>query len=122
MSHQTITLVTPDDTASENPIWTASPPFSRWIDQLALTGGSAGTWTVPTGFDMVIITYTAGKLYGSTIGGTAVLPAAAISDGTGSEEIINGSSRRVFGGQTISMINATTCKVSLSLYKRLGGG
>ncbi|HKV07921.1 MAG TPA: hypothetical protein VJ725_07290 [Thermoanaerobaculia bacterium] len=85
------------------------PPFSGYVDQLALTGGAAATYTVPANCDTIGIGY-GGEVslgivvYARTDGGTAVVPAATITDGTGSEAIGNGERREVSPGQTISFI------------------
>lgn len=116
MAHDTMTVTSaPDDTQAQSPLYWYSPAFHPRIDQLALGAGTAATWTVPTGtWDSVVITFTAGKLYYSRTA-TAAVPAGTLADGTGSAEILNGQSRRVKAGQTISFFNGTACVVSFEL-------
>lgn len=94
-----------------------APPFAAWVDQLALTAGVAASFTFPANVDLVLITVTAGALWARSDGGTAVVPAAGITDGTGSEGIVNGSVRQVRPGQVVSFINGTDCVVSFSELK-----
>ena len=96
---------------------TESPRFATWIDQLSLGAGVAATYTFPANVDHVEITYTAGKLYSRSDGSAAVVPAATIVNGTGSQEILNGANRQVEPSSVHSFINATACVVSFACSK-----
>lgn len=108
----------PDETAVRNPTWD-SPPYTPYVNVLALSASTAASSTVPTGYDACIIYVDGGTLY-ARIGGTAAIPSATVTDGTASEQIITGSVRRVYEGVAISFINATASKVTLAYHKRAG--
>lgn len=90
------------------------PWTPKWVDQVSLGAGTAGSYTVPADVTSVVIGYTAGVLYGRFDGGTAVVPAAAITNGTGSAVIMQGDSFRVSPGDVLSFINATECFVTIA--------
>lgn len=118
MAHVITTIVNPSDQMQEHPLYWNSPPFSQRTDQLSLSAGAAGTWVVPAGgWDSVIITFTAGRLYSSGGSGeTAAAPVATVTDGSGSAEILNGQVRRIQSAQVISFFNATACTISFELF------
>lgn len=91
-------------------------PFSKWTDVVELGAGVADSYTFQTA-DVVRISYTTGTLYVRADGGTAEIPGAAAVDGTGSEYVPSGTKWQVAPGQTISLINASNCSVSIGTYK-----
>jgi len=92
--------------------WT--PPFPRAIDQVALTANTARSYTVPALTHHIVITFTAGTLWGrDAASGAAVVPVADVTD-TGSELIQQGQPFQVSPGQALSFINATACVVCIS--------
>lgn len=96
-------------------IWQGAPDIPTRVDQLALDGVSAATWTVPTGFDLAIIHYSAGVLWASR-SATAQVPSGTLTNGLGSTKILDGSVRRVSEGKTVSFFNATACTVTFDLF------
>lgn len=97
--------------------WVDTPRPSKYVQQEALTGGTAVAWTVPANVDLIRISYTAGTLWMRADGGTAVVPAAQKTDGTGSEIVLQGEFYNVEPLQVLSFINATTCVVSFACRK-----
>lgn len=93
-----------------------SPPFSGYVNQLSLSAGVAASFTVPDDCDTILVGYPEGALYVRTDGGTAVIPAATVTDGTGSELIHSGSAREVSGGQVVSCIHASAIVVTIACY------
>lgn len=93
-----------------------SPPFAGYVNQLSLSAGVAASFTVPDDCDTILIGYPSGALYVRTDGGTAVVPAVSITNGTGSELIHSGSAREVSSGQVVSCIHASAIVVTISCY------
>lgn len=89
-------------------------PLSPHVNQLALAGGGpAETATVPAGASFVA--WSATGDFAVRSGGTAVYPAADITDGTGS--FPNPAYSAVRPGETISVIaGASACIVALAYY------
>lgn len=96
-----------------------TPPISKYnqVVDLNTTPGTAGTFTVPTGVNHVRIKYSAGTLYVNASGTTAAAPGAAVTNGTGSEPVMQGESFSVAPGQVLSFFNATACWVIVSCRK-----
>lgn len=104
-------------------IWQGAPPLPDNVDQLELTAGTAAPWVVPTGYDLAIIHYNgkadpdvSGTLFARP-SGTAAIPTATLTNGTGSTKVLDGSVRRVVAGRTISFINATACVITFDLFR-----
>lgn len=83
------------------------------INNRVLASGVAESDTVPADARLVMFSST-GNFY-CKINGTAAIPAADVTDGTGSE--LNPSVRSVEAANTISLIAPTACVVTLAYYK-----
>ncbi len=96
-----------------------TPPISKYnqVVDLNTTPGTAGAFTVPTGANHIRVKYNAGLLYVNASGATAAAPGAAVSNGTGSEPVMQGESFSVTSGQVLSFFNAAACWVTVSCRK-----
>ena len=94
-----------------------TPRPSKYTQQLSLSAGVAASFTVPANVDWIRISYTAGTLWMRADGSAAVVPAATISGGTGSEIVLQGDRVQVDPGQVLSFINATACVVVFACKK-----
>jgi hypothetical protein len=88
-------------------------PQSDTIDMLVFTAAGTQSDTVPTGADLVYISWTQGNLY-VKVGGTSNIPSGNVTDGSGSA--INPSVRWIRGATSISITADASCFVSLSYY------
>lgn len=84
-----------------------------WIDARVLAANVNEDHTVPTGALWVV--FSANCNFYAKPAATAAVPAADVTDGTGSE--LNPTAWRIAGITTIAMIAPTACIVSLSFYK-----
>ena len=88
-------------------------PFTKESNTLVLAASTEETLAVPSGYRMVLFTSTAD--FWATIGGTAAVPAADITNGSSAE--LNPVLRRVDDGDTISVISATDAIVHMAFFK-----
>lgn len=87
-----------------------------YVDNFVLAADTTENFTVPTGANIVFISWETGKDLWVTFSGTnATVPAADVTDGTGAH--LQPGARRVYAGQTISLISSSAVKGSLSYYK-----
>ena len=84
-----------------------------WIDARVLAANVAESHTLPTGALWVV--FSANCNFYANPNGTAAVPAADVTDGTGSE--LNPSAWRIVGQTAISFIAPTTCIVTMAYYK-----
>lgn len=84
-----------------------------YIDARVLAANTNENHTVPTGARFVIFSSSCAAFYAKS-GGTAAVPAADVTNGSGSE--LNPSGYYVVGVTTIGLISPTTCIVTLSFY------
>lgn len=86
------------------------------IDVKVLAAAAEETYTFPTGYTRFI--FSANALYYRRLNGTASIPAADITDGTGSlprtGEII---SMPNVAGQTISLISPSACIIGIEKHQ-----
>ena len=87
--------------------------YSDYIDHRVLAANVAETHTVPTGAKYVM--FNATTPFYARIGGTAAVPAADVTDGTGS--MYCPELRSIDAATTISLIAPTTCIVTMEFYK-----
>jgi hypothetical protein len=94
----------------------ASVPISDFVDQRLLNTDTAESYTVPARAKYALIS--ADHPIAVRVGGTAVWPAADISDGTGSQYIPSTIQCKVESGRAISMIRAAgqATFVTIGLY------
>lgn len=85
---------------------------SDHIDAAVLAIDVAEGFTVPAGAKKVLFSATSN--FYCSIGGTAAVPAADITDGSASE--LNPSAREVQAGDTISLISPSQCIVIMAFY------
>lgn len=81
-----------------------------YIDARVLAASVNETITVPSGANMVLFSSTCAEFY-VKIGATAAVPAADVTDGSGSA--LNPSSWYVGSSTQIGIISPTTCTVTL---------
>ena len=88
---------------------------SDYIDEAILGVATKEDFTVPAGANKVILSAT-GDFY-CQIGPSAdaAINAADIVDGSGSE--LNPIAREVVPGDTISLISAAVCRISMAFYR-----
>ncbi len=97
---------------------TGTARLSKWIDQLSLSAGVAATFTFPTNVDTVEVTYPGSDpVYYRADGSAAVIPAAGKTDGTGSQQVINGRRYTIEPGQAVSFICVSNVVVSFAAAK-----
>ncbi len=88
-------------------------PYATYVDARVLAAGVAETHTVPAGANKVIFSATAD--FYVKVGGTAAVPSADVTDGSGS--MLNPQVRSIWGATTIGIIAPTTCIVTMEFYK-----
>lgn len=93
-------------------IYAYAPRLCTYVDARVLAAGVAETVTVPANMDVVFLTSSAGTLY-LRVGGTAAAPSGDVTDGTGSEIVLSGSTRRVTPAQTFSVVNTANATLTL---------
>lgn len=84
-----------------------------YVDALVLAVSTNENHTVPKGTRFVVFSSNCAAFYAKG-GGTAEVPAADVTDGSGSE--LNPSAWFVEGVTTIGIISPTVCTVTLSFY------
>jgi len=84
-----------------------------YVDARVLAATTAESHTVPTGARFVVFSSNCAAFY-ALRNGTAAVPAADVTDGSGSE--LNPSAWFVEGASTIGLISPTACIVTLSFY------
>lgn len=90
------------------------PALPQWVDNLSLAAATAETYTVPATVAYLMVS--AGASVYARIGGTAVVPSADLTDGTGSFGLGTESVISVTAGQQISIICATATQVQLGCF------
>ena len=85
-----------------------------YVDARVLAANTAESHTIPTGAKYLIISSSCAAFYAKQ-NGTAAVPAADVTDGTGSE--LNPAGYFVDGMSTIGFISPTICILTLSFYK-----
>jgi hypothetical protein len=85
-----------------------------YVDARVLAAAANESHTVPAGVKYVIFSMSCAAFYAKP-GGTAAVPAADVTDGSGSE--LNPGAWYVDGMTAIGLISPTTCTVTLSFYK-----
>jgi hypothetical protein len=97
-------------------------PVAKRVNYLALTGGTARTWTVPSHCECAVVYFDAGTLYQKDVTadnpGAAAAPAGDLADGTGSEKVLDGSIHRYDESDTVSFFNAVSCTVVICMFAR----
>jgi len=91
------------------------PPAPEWVDQVSLDGSNASTYSVPTGARWLVLNSTATDWYLRADGNAAVVPAAGITNGTGS--MLTPTQIDVTDVSSISLICASACYITISVYK-----
>lgn len=84
-----------------------------WIDARVLAVSTAESHTIPTGALWVV--FSSNCNFYANPNGTAAVPAADVTDGTGSE--LNPTAWRIEGLTSISLIAPTVCIITMSYYK-----
>jgi len=88
-------------------------PAPTYIDTRVLGAASSETHTVPTGARFVL--FSADCNFYAKVGASAAVPAADVTDGTGSEQ--NPAAWLLPVGTTqITLIAATACKITMAFY------
>ncbi len=90
------------------------PVMPSYVDNRVLAANVNETHTIPTGAKTVVMSATCSAFYTKKDGAAAV-PAADVTDGTGSA--INPSGFSILDVATIGLIAPTACIVSLWFYK-----
>lgn len=88
------------------------PDFSDTVDARVLAAGVAESHTVPAGAMRVLFSGTAD--FYVKFNGTAAVPAADVTNGTGS--ILNPTLRGLSGVGTIGVISPVACVVTMEFY------
>ena len=94
-----------------------SLPLASYVDDFVLAANVAETVTVPSLAQLMNVRSDV-DLWTRT-GGTASVPAADVTDGTGSA--LNVGVRLVYPGQTFSIVAGATCHVSIEWFLRPAG-
>jgi hypothetical protein len=84
-----------------------------WVDTRVLAANTEETHTIPSGAKYVL--FSATTTFYAAYGATAAVPAADITNGSGSER--NPVLRNITGFSTIHLISPTACVITLSFYK-----
>ena len=90
------------------------PVFPTYIDARVLAANTNETHTVPTGAKYVVFAANCAAFYAKQ-GGAAAVPAADVTDGTGSA--LNPAGFGIDGVASIGLISPTACVVSLWFFK-----
>ena len=106
------TFTIPSDYSSRYP--TYFRPVPTWVDQVSLDGTNNTNYTVPSGAGAIIIGTNCTHFY-VKFGGSAVVPAAGATDGTGSSA--DPVAFVVTPGEIIGFISNAACYVTLDVYK-----
>ncbi len=89
-------------------------PFSNYVLTRVLAANTAESFTVPAGAAVVVFSSN-GDFY-AKVGGTAAVPAADVTDGTGSE--LNPTVRGCTPGSSISVISPYATVVTAAFYAK----
>ena len=89
-------------------------PVPTWVDQISLDGTNNTDYTVPPGVNAIILGTNCTHFY-TKFGGSAVVPAAGITDGSGSSADPTGFV--VSPGEVIGFISSAACYVTVDAYK-----
>lgn len=101
------------ETVGPGGVGTVSPPLSDYVNQYSMDGSAAQTVAWPTGATFCNIS--AVSDYWVRSGGTAVVPAAGITNGTGSA--LNVAQRRRQEGElSFSIITSTAQKITVEFW------
>lgn len=100
------------------------PPICGDVDQVALTANVAATYTVPDDVHLVGLASTAGTPWARAdgSGSAAVIPAATISNGSGSFKVLDGTTREVWPGLAISFICSVNSVIVIEKYQTTRSG
>jgi len=90
------------------------PVFPTYVDARVLAAAANETHTVPTGAKHVVFSANCAAFYAKA-GGAAAVPAADVTDGTGSA--LNPAGFGIDGVATIGVISPTACIVTMWFYK-----
>lgn len=90
-----------------------SVPFPRYVDVIELDDANAQSWTVPDGVKFAVFSAD-GSVY-ARVGGTAAVPTADVTDGTGSLLIQSTAQFNVEDGGSVSFIRAGSSTVLISI-------
>lgn len=107
---QTIFKLNPDSSGTYSSIVRLAPTY---VDARVLAANVAESHTVPTGARFVIFSANCAAFY-VLPNGTAAIPAADVTDGTGS--VLNPSAWFVEGKATLGLISPTTCIVTMEFF------
>lgn len=103
-------------------IFKGAIPLAKKTNYIALTGGTAVTWTVPSHCDAALVYYDAGTVYQKEVTaanpGAAAAPTGTLTDGAGSEKVLDGSIHRYDESDQVSFFNATSCTLTVSMFER----
>lgn len=91
--------------------------FPEYVDVLKLAGGAASSYTIPSGSGFAIITSQA-PFY-AKIGGTATIPAASVTNGSGSFYVATGMQCKLNSGKALSCVSATATEaiITIGIYR-----
>jgi hypothetical protein len=98
-------------------IQTSTLPAATYVDTRVLAANTAKTVTVPTGYSVANFASAACSFW-VRVGGAAAVPAADVTNGSGSA--LNPDRRRFVAGSTFSIVSGTTCTVSMEWYNAGG--
>lgn len=101
--------------ATKNGPQTLFKPLPTHIDAMSLGVATAENYTVPTNAKYLVLSAT-GDFYVRS-SGTAAVPAAEITDGSGSD--LNPVGYVVDGGETLSFISPAATVVTIAAYKKV---
>ena len=90
------------------------PVFPTYVDARVLAANTNETHTVPTGAKYVVFAANCAAFYAKQ-GGAAAVPAADVTDGTGSA--LNPAGFGIDGISSIGLISPTACTVSLWFFR-----
>jgi hypothetical protein len=92
------------------PSWVVA---STWVDVVAITAGTASSYTIPTGISALRLTPTVSPVYGSFVE-TAVVPTTGVTTGTASFPVPQGLEIVAPNdGDTLSLICASASVVTI---------
>jgi hypothetical protein len=87
-------------------------PGPAYVDARVLAANVSETHTIPTGALWVLFSSTCN--FYAKLGASAAIPAADVTDGTGSE--LNPAAWQISGSTQITLISATACTVTMAFY------
>lgn len=89
-------------------------PAPQWVDQISLSAGVSATYTIPTGAKWIVIS-SPNIAYYVKVDAAAVIPAAGITNGTGS--FLAPTQLEVSGITSLGFICAAATYITISVYK-----